>query len=55
MKKAVAVLVVIGVILLGLRVLWLAASPEGRCVLSVQPSVIIGAAPSFMTDLSCAG
>ena len=29
------------------------ASPAGRCMVHIQPDILLGAAPGFVTALSC--
>jgi hypothetical protein len=48
-----AMALVIAVVLLTARVLVIAHQPGGRCMLQLQPSIIVGAAPGLATELAC--
>lgn len=53
MKPVVIVLVVLVLGWLGLRDLGILVTPQGRCMVSAQPSLLIGGSPSFVTELTC--
>ena len=53
--KVLAVVVAVAVVfLLAFRALSIAGAPGGTCMIKLQPDIVIGAAPSFTTELDCA-
>jgi len=47
------VLVLFVALFIGVRDLRFMGSPAGRCMLQVQPSILVGFSPSLVTELDC--
>ena len=54
LKITVTLILIVAVIFLAVRAFGIASQPGGACVLMHQPSIFIGSAPSFTTELDCA-